>query len=206
MSVIDLKTRLTNDQGIYHANVKSAKSYIYISGSNIENKLDDSLSVDLTVGKKWYKSCDNRGYDLEQLKVKPGEAVIIETDEEIGVPYNTFGIIFGIGRNIFNGGYISLGKIKPGFFGKLKIGYHNTSKQTTVFKPGDKLISCTFFATEKTIDYPEKSKTIEPFTKKISGDRKFAVKLWIGNNWYKLLTLIFAFSAIVISVFSLFKK
>jgi deoxycytidine triphosphate deaminase len=160
MAVIDLSTRLTNDWNQYQNNKRSSDSYIYISP--LSYKLDDGpASVDLSVGDKWFVQNNNVAYTIteEGVTLNPFQSILIETQEQISLPYNVFGLVTGKGLQIFQGTFVSTGKINPAYNAKLKIGIYNGSNKRITLQSGAPLCTCVFFEMESSLHTPLKSAT-----------------------------------------------
>jgi deoxycytidine triphosphate deaminase len=163
---------------------------------------DNACSLEFTVGDVY--SIGNQQWTVfpeEGIVLKCNESVIIETYEEIGVPFNMFGLVTGVGRNIQRGLFVSTGKIDPGFSSRLKIGILNTNKKKQILKKGDLLCSCFFIQLESSIDAPFKDyssyKSSSPF---ISNHRnKFLV--FIKTYWDKMLTIGIALAALIWNIY-----
>lgn len=203
MAVIDLYTRITSDWNTYHENKRSSDSYIYMSPDSFQ--LDDGpASVDFSVGDKWFLQNDNTAYEVtdDGIILTPFQSILIETSEEVALPYNVFGLVTGKGLQIFQGTFISTGKINPGFHEKLKIGIYNGSKKKIKLFKGTPLCTCVFLEMESNLRTPLKEKpdssvkTIKPI-----GKRKQAV-LWIKEN-KEFLAIIISILALVASVSNL---
>lgn len=198
MSIINLNQRITKDWNQYNKALKSSSSLIFINGNVILQNVGPA-SLNLTVGDRWYDCSKKKYYKIsgKGIKVKPGKSIIIETKQEIAMPYNVFGIIFGTGKNIFKGGFISTGKINPGFHGVLKIGYYNGSDSVIVFEPEDLLACCSFFDIETTLDTPLEKYLTEPEPEFAPNSFFQKSKIWLVDNWYSLLSLIVSILAII---------
>ncbi|QKZ15094.1 dCTP deaminase domain-containing protein [Spirosoma sp. KUDC1026] len=157
MAVVDLETRLTKDWKIYNSNLKSSDSLIYIS-PHIDNIEDGPSSLDLSVGNKFLFQDSGKYYIMPEdgVYIEPFSAILIETEQRICLPLNVFGIVIGKGHQIYQGTFISSGKINPGFQGKLNIGLYNGSRKKILIKKGQPLCSCVFFQMESNKTNPLK--------------------------------------------------
>lgn len=200
MAIVDVGERVTNDKKVYNSALKSSKSYIYLEdGVSSENAAP--ATINLTVGNQWYNCHDEKFYQIppKGIKVKPGRSVVLETKQTIGLPYNVFGIIFGTGKNIFRGGFVSTGKIDPSFYDTLKIGYYNGSNTTITFKTDDPLASCSFFDVETTLEAPIHDSKGNPAM--MAPDTFFQKsKLWFSDNWYSVISIIVSILALIIAI------
>lgn len=150
MSIINLSNRITSDMSDYEDNKKSARSLIYVNEEILHDVCSEE-SLILTVGDSYMKNSQLIKIPENGLTVKPGESVLIRTKQKIAIPLNVVGAIYGMGGNIFNGGFISSGKIDQGFYDYLKIGYYNGSKHKVVFNENDVLACAIFYSTENTM-------------------------------------------------------
>jgi len=200
MSVIDLSTRITGDWDIYHAYKKSSDSFIYVVPNTFI--LDDGpASIDFTVGERWFLENDQTAYDVgDGIVLNPSQAVLIETAEKLAVPYNVFGLVTGKGSKIFQGAFISTGKINPGFNDNLKIGIYNGSKKRIKLMKNIPLCTCVFFEMESNLKNPpnESRNSGSGVIRPISRWRRFTI--WIKENkeWLSVIVSIFA---LLISLF-----
>lgn len=148
MAVVNLKKRITDNKDQYHEYVKSSDSLIYVQGDyQLDSSGADCLA--LSVGDCWY---DNGRYikiGEKGVKVRKQSTVVIVTQERIALPLNLYGLIFGSGKNIYSGGFVSSGKIDPGFMGRLKIAYYNGSNEEVVLKVGERIGYCMFVDAER---------------------------------------------------------
>lgn len=200
MSIIDLNNRITADWQKYNAYKKSANSLIYVQGKvNLDSSGPTSLI--LTVGSQYYDCSKRKYFQISEkgLRVKPGKSVLIETKEILAMPYNVFGAIYGIGKNIFKGGFLSNGKINPGFHDHLKLGYYNGSDTDIIFNPNDILACCSFFDVEITIVNELETYLTNPEPELESSSFANKLKQFLVNNWYSCLSLIVAILAVLIA-------
>jgi len=200
MAIINLEKRTTVNWDEFNDNTKSNDSKIFILGDLI---LDNSgcESLNLTVGKRWLNKNQYYAIPKDGIKVKPGDNIIIESSQEIAMPYNVFGIVFGVGANIFRGGFVSSGKIDPGFKGKLKIGYYNGSKGNIIFKEGDFLACCAFLTMEDCLQAPLQDYHSEPEAIIIQDQGVKKVLRWLSKNWYSTLALLISFATFLLKIF-----
>lgn len=202
MAVIDLSTRLSTDWGLFNKCKVSSDSYIYISERGDDGTINPT-SMDLLVGDKCLNPKKNEEFYISDvgLYVEPKESLIIYTKRKFAMPYNIFGVVTGKGNLIFQGGFISSGKINPGFNGYLKIGFYNGSGETLLLKKGTTFASVYFLTMESELSYPYENYQQGPNPKKIKlrGRRKFYN--WFKNNWQLGIPIVLSFIAILISIF-----
>lgn len=158
MSVVDLETRLTKNWDDYNSNLKSSDSLIFIDPHNY-NIDDGPSSIDLTVGKRFFFHDHGQHFTItdEGVYIEPFNSLLIETEQRVCLPLNIFGIVIGKGHQIFQGTFISSGKINPGFNGKLNIGLYNGSRKRIHIKTGQPLCSCVFLQMESNMKSPLKN-------------------------------------------------
>lgn len=199
MAVINLNKRVTDNADEYAKYSRSSDSLIFIKG---EWKADESGPdcLSLTVGKCWYDNARYIEIDFSKgIKIKPHASVVLETAEEIALPLNMYGLLFGAGSNIYKGAFISSGKIDPGFSGKLRIGYHNGSEKTVVLKRGDKLAYCIFVGTECGLEHtPIPHALRQPTVGTMS--RRERLKRWFCQNAYQIMAIFLSTVSIIVSV------
>ncbi len=201
MSVVDLSKRISDNWDEYNQYKKSEDSKIYIKGDIILDNVGPA-SVNITAGERWYDYTKNKYYKIpfEGIKLKPGKNITIETSQKFALPYNIFGVIYGTGKNIFRGGFVSSGKINPGFCGYLKIGYYNGSDGTICFRKGDLLACCAFHEMETHIE-----NALEHYLSDVEAeilDNRGIRKVinWCKDNWYSLLSILISICALVVSI------
>jgi deoxycytidine triphosphate deaminase len=181
MSIIDLKVRLTSSLDNFHKNSRSSDSLIYI---NKDCLLDDGPnSVDLTIGKRCFLPKEGKYYTISDdgFKLLPFQSILIETAEIVAIPYNVFGMVTGKGKLIFQGIFISAGKIDPGFHSNLIIGLYNGGSDSIVVKKGNPLCSCFFIQTESIADQNRVTNRFQHESKVLLSKRQQAM-LWIKSN------------------------
>lgn len=200
MSIINLENRITTDSEIYENNRKSAKSYILISDMpSFDNGNKETLI--LNVGDNYIQDSQKIAIPENGYVVKPGKSVLFETEQKISTPLNVIGVIYGIGTNIFNGGFISAGKIDQGFSDNLKIGFYNAGKHNITFKKGNALASAIFYETEDTMlaVAPERQYERLPVYNMKRIDK---VKGYFSDNWLSLVSLAIAAGTLIFEIFS----
>lgn len=201
MSVCELNKRITKSMEEYQKYKKSDQSLIYLE--NGSEKSITSFSINLTVGEKYYDYKRKQFIFIpsEGIKLKDGESILIETKERIILPYNIFGIVTGVGKNIFSNGFVSTGRIHPGYDGKLRIAYyHGVESTNKLIKEGMIIAGCVFLTTEMTLQEKYKSslEDTNPITDYLT--RKDIIVSWIRNNWYGILSIIISLIAIIITI------
>lgn len=190
MSIINLSSRITSDMNDYEDNKKSAKSLIYVN-EEVSHDICSEETLILTVGDSYMKNSQLIKIPDKGLVVKPSESVLIRTKQKIATPLNVVGIVYGMGSNIFNGGFISTGKIDQGFYDYLKIGYYNGSKHNVIFSEGDVLACAIFHSTENTMKAAKTEKAYDRIPN-YSVKRTDKIIEFMGNNWISLLSLFVA--------------
>lgn len=196
MSIISLRKRMTDSLDDYEKNKKSAKSLIYVS-DNFERDAGSPDVLILTVGESYYSNSQLIAIPKKGMVIKPGECRIIETKQTISTPLNVIGAIYGIGTNIYQGGFVSPGKIDQGYNGTLKIAFFNGSKTNFTFKQGDILASAIFYSTEETLQAALSEQAYEscPSYTMLKKDK---FKLFLNNNWLSIVSLAVAIFAVFV--------
>jgi dUTPase len=203
LSVINLNQRLTTSWEDYNAQLKAPDSRIFVDGTG--TVLDSPITLALTVGCNWLHGTDERFYAIpdEGIDVKPRDTVIVETAEDIGLPFNVFGLVTGKGTYIFRGLQVSSGKIDPGFRGKLRIGIYNGSNRPRRLQKAA-VFACAFFMqTDLCLDEPLKS--YESFTTTQAERAPWHQRLgdWLGLNWRSLIPIAVALGSLIVAVVGL---
>lgn len=159
---------------------------------------DCNASYDLRVGDK-YK--DHRNLTVqalnegEHIKLLPGNAVIIQTEEEVRFPLGLFGQIFPRVSLLERGIANTPSKIDPGYPGHLLITTFNHGKRTETLQRGQRFCSLHLLTVED---------GVRPYNragKQIGGLSRFpTLQLW--RDWLEVrqiwITLgIFAFTVIL---------
>lgn len=199
MSIVSLESRTTSDWGKYEAYRSSSDSLIFINeGFTTDASGPDCLCI--TVGSCWY---DNGRYiELDKkkgLRVRPHTSIVFEAHEQLALPLNIYGLLFGAGSNIYRGAFISSGKVDPGFSGKLKIGFHNGSDESIILHIGDKLAYCLFLNTESClINMPFLAPVTPPAHLLTKPER---AKKWFFRNASQIITIVIAVISILLSFF-----
>lgn len=201
MSVVDLETRLTKSWDDYNNNLKSSDSLIFIEPHSY-NIDDGPSSLDLTVGDRFFFHDHGQHFTItnDGVYIEPFNALLLETEQRVCLPLNIFGIVIGKGHQIFQGTFISSGKINPGFKGKLNIGLYNGSRKRIHIKRGQPLCSCVFFQMESNMSSPLKS-----YDSKNQIENVYLTKLQKLVNIYKaniqLITHILSIIALIVALF-----
>ena len=202
MSVVDLNCRLTQDWSVFNRYLKSSDSLIYIEGPIIIAD-NGPASLDLSVGHRWLDHRDNSLYLVpkEGLEIGPHQSVIVEALQRIALPLNVFGLVTGKGKYIFQGVFVSSGKIDPGFNGRLKIGIYNGREKTLVLKEGEPFCSCCAFQMESSLDVPLRSYETQQTLKESGRSRKTQITNWLASNWKTLIPILISLVAIAVALF-----
>ncbi len=200
MSVINLSHRLTSSVEQFEQHKRLDGSLIYVD-HEIEPG-DGDASLDLTVGEAWFRGSDSAYFKIEEdgLPLKPGQSCVVETNEEIGVPANAFGLVTGKGKYIFLGVLLSPGKMDPGFRQKLKIGLYNAGQKTVKFKRGEPFCTVCFLELEPSVDKLRSKGDLHPEARPVL--RRFPTKQKLGvflKEWAFLLSNLIALASLVIA-------
>ncbi len=196
MGVVDLNARLTNDWDKFCSCTKSSDSLIFID--TIVKLEDGPTSIDLTIGQRCFLQRDGRYYTIPEdgIRLAPSESILVETSETIALPYNIFGFVTGKGKLIFQGAFVSAGKIDPGFNAKLSIGLYNGGNKSIIIKRGAALCSCVFIQTESSTGRPSKSSGRFQHESVELMSRWQKILLWVRRNIW-LLPLIISIIAMI---------
>lgn len=206
MSIVNLSKRITSDFSAYERCAESSDSLIYVEGNyNTDKNSPDCLA--LTVGDSWFDKDKYVTIDSKKgIKVKPHTGIVIKTNEKIILPLNVYGILFGAGRNIYRGAFVSNGKIDPGFHGNLRIGYHNAGTETIVLKPGDKLAYAFFLTSESEIPSTVASLVSQEIKAVPALSFKERFGRWLRNNIPNIFSVVSIIIAIATLIVTAIKK
>ena len=149
MALINLNKRVTDKWEVRCDNLESPDSFIYIK-DRANEKVANPASMEIEVGDVYILPRNGQQYKIpeEGLSIDPKQSVVIYSRQKISLPYNAFGLITGKGNYIFQGCFISSGKIDPGFDGFLKIGFYNGSNKKILLKKGIGFASVFFINTD----------------------------------------------------------
>lgn len=154
MSLVNLNKRVTDNWDARCENLESPNSYIYVKDKSTERVLNPA-SMEICVGEVYILPGTSQQYKIPEkgLSINPKQTVVIYSEQKIALPYNIFGLVTGKGNYIFQGCFISTGKIDPGFDGYLKIGFYNGSNKKILLKRGNAFASVFFINTEFTMSH-----------------------------------------------------
>jgi len=190
MSIIDLNTRHTKDYSVYEANRESLHSFIYVDNNVQFDKSSEDILI-LTVGSDYEKNAQKISIPTKGIVVKPGQSIVLHTEQKIALPQNVMGLITGLGCNIFNGGFISSGKIDQGFRGVLKVGYYNGSSQKVTFKKGS-IIACAIFFTSEATHSAQGIESPYDNAPSYSTNIRHRIIQFFCDNWVAIISLLVA--------------
>lgn len=152
MAIINLDKRVTDDWSVRCNNLESPDSFIYIK-DRANEKVVNPASMEIEVGDVYILPGNSQQYKIPEdgLSIDPKQSVVIYSRQKISLPYNAFGLVTGKGNYIFQGCFISSGKIDPGFDGFLKIGFYNGSNKRILLQKGAGFASVFFMGTDFTM-------------------------------------------------------
>ena len=130
-------------------------------------------TYDLSVGEEYLSLRDpHHVKPLEKGKridVRPGEAVLILTEEYICLPKNVMAMIVPRARWIWEGTFVYATRVDPTWYGKLLIAFTNLAKNPIALSRGEEFCTCYFTEASETEAVLTKEKvpflgrtTIEP--------------------------------------------
>lgn len=192
MSVIDLKTRKSQDWGEMHQHLQSPDSKIYVKPI-LDNNVCPT-SMDLEVGDAYILPGSNQTFRIppEGLKVKPKTSVVVHTNQRLKLPYNVFGVVTGKGIFIYKGCFLATGKIDPAFDGHLKIGFFNGSNSEILLKKGERFATVYFLNTDATLASPLNNYQTNPEPSYPKLKWYYKMWYWIKDNWKMIITWLIA--------------
>ena len=201
MSVVDLHARLTSDWEDFNRWLKSSNSLIYIDGKVLVAD-NGPACLELSVGHRWLNHRDGSFYRIpeEGLQIKPHQSVVVETEQRLALPLNVFGLVTGKGKYIFQGVFISSGKIDPGFNGELRIGFHNGGEKPIALKPGTPFCSACFLAMESTMSMPLRAYQSQPVSRSQFLSAPVRLGIWFRKNWVVIVPIIISTAAVIVSI------
>lgn len=113
-----------------------------------------TCSYDLSVGKEYRSLRDPRNTkqlkEGENIRIGPGESVLILTEEYICLPKDVLAIIVPRARWIFEGTSICATRIDPTWYGKLLVGFTNLAKNPVELYRQEAFCTCYFMETSET--------------------------------------------------------
>jgi len=163
---------------------------IMIQGLDREQLLsqnDTNASYDLRVGQEYRDHRDRDKKDLAPdgiIKLLPGAAVIIQTEEFVHFPKSAFGHIVPKVSLLQKGISNTSSKIDPGYYGSLIITVFNLGKKTVQLKRGEPF--CTLYV----LQVLNGARPYDKQPKQIAGAPS-------GGIWQKLRDLLEANTAVV---------
>jgi len=113
-----------------------------------------ACSYDLSVGEEYRSLRDPRNNkplkEGGNIRIGPGESVLILTEEYICLPKNVLAMIVPRARWIFEGTSICTTRIDPTWYGKLLIGFTNLAKNPVELYRQEAFCTCHFMETSET--------------------------------------------------------
>lgn len=146
--------------GTHQSVVRTTEEFESARGSNgdvvLIKGLDDSqpeapndanATYDFRVGPTYRDHRNPTQTDLTsgELKLLPGSAVIVATEEEVQFPKSRFGLIVPKVSLLHRGISNTTSKIDPGYRGRLYVTLFNLGKQNVILHRGDKFCSLVLF-------------------------------------------------------------
>jgi len=118
------------------------------------DRKDSNVSYDLRVGRRYRDHRNAEAQTLEaggKILLLPGNAVIIETEEEVHFPKWLFGVILPKVSLLQNGKANTPTKIDPGYRGRLLITAFNHGKSAVALVRGERFCSMFMLGVEGSI-------------------------------------------------------
>lgn len=119
-----------------------------IDVSQLNEERSSNVSYDLRIGKKCRdhrKDDPNEIPDDASVKLSPGSALIIQTEEYVHFPRSLFGIIAPKVKLLEKGLSTTFSKVDPGYNGHLLITLFNLGQTVRELKRGDPFCALTLF-------------------------------------------------------------
>lgn len=201
--IVNLERRHTSSIDECDARRSSPDSSVFVSGS--VSFPDGPGALELFAGSTYYLPADSRRHELPAtgVKLRPGQAIIVESSQDVRLPLNVSGLLLGKGGLILHGIIVSPGKIDPGFSGKLMIALFNGGTISFEIKPKVALCNCIFLQVES--DSRVLGKTNPQPVQQHRPPFRARAAAWIVRN-KDILVTIMAFVAILISLIGLMVK
>lgn len=174
MTVLSLRNRITDNPGHFDANRRSDQSLILVEPMPSDHAervrrgapfCDRDLEINLTVGARWasFLAADRPqmlSIDEHALQIAPFDAVVIETEQQLSIPNNVFGVVFPKSGLVHRTGLAPLTtKIDPTFVGRPLILVQNLSNTKRTLTRGDRLASVAFLHVGDTVVAPRSPQT-----------------------------------------------
>lgn len=173
-----------------------------LDDTQLSDPLDSNVSYGLRVGKNYRDHMKNETVSIDdgqKITLKPGQAIIIETEEWVHFSNNKFGQILPKVGLLHKGVSNTTSKVDPGYEGNLTISLFNLGKDTISLKRKEEF--CTLIIQEVspgTTPYQKAGKTI-PNTNQKKPWYKQLLTLLKDYSW--LLTLVISIVAILVAAF-----
>lgn len=107
-----------------------------------------NCSYDLRVGPRFFDHRDDDATTLgteQPIKLLPGAAVVIQTEESVHFPESTFGLIVPRVKWLQKGLSNTMSKVDPGYNGHLQVALFNLGKRTVELPRGEPFCSLVVF-------------------------------------------------------------
>ncbi len=112
-----------------------------------------TCSHDLSIGDEYRSLRDphtpKQLKEKENIRVGPGESILILTEEYLCLPKNVVAMIVPRARWIFEGTFISATRIDPTWYGKLLVGFTNLAKNPVELYRQEAFCTCFFMETSE---------------------------------------------------------
>jgi deoxycytidine triphosphate deaminase len=205
MPAVDLTRRVTRSEEDFERFRESADSLIFVS---CDVQTDSLATMDLTVGDTWFDCSTVEAYEVppDGLALAARRAVVIETHEVLGAPSNIFGMVTGKGRYIFQGLFVSTGKVDPGFFGRLRIGIYNGGHRSVTLKRGEPFCSCWFFPVETTLPAQARKPALAPGRVAHREPWWRCTVIFFCREWARLIPITVSLLALGVAGYNALKK
>jgi len=108
----------------------------------------ERFGVDLTAGEHCVnvtKAETVRLGEAQELEVRPGDFVIVDTDEYLRVPDSCLGLLLPKVSLMLRGLSQSGGKVDPGFRGRLRVALKNEGYEVVKLKRGEPICNVAFW-------------------------------------------------------------
>jgi len=108
----------------------------------------EPFGIDLTVGKHCINVTKDQTMRLDEgqeFEMRPGDFVIVDTDEYLRVPEHYFGLVFPKVSLTLRRLSQSAGKVNPGFKGVLRVALKNEGYEVVKLNQGERICNVAFW-------------------------------------------------------------
>ncbi|AQU78998.1 dCTP deaminase domain-containing protein [Planococcus faecalis] len=183
---------------------------VNLDDEQFSDEMDSNVSYDLRVGESYRDHIKNKTVSISEnqnIRLKPGAALIIETEEEVHFPLNKFGQILPKVKLLEKGVSNTTSKIDPGYQGSLTITLFNLGKETIFLDRKEKFCSLIIQdIADGARPYQKKGKKLPNTKKNILLNDKVNVFVKDNATIITILISLMSLAAIVVSSYAAITK